>query len=268
MNSLYYEAKLNGATGNFAAHYLAYPEIDWINFSSKFIESLNDGAMIKIKPNMHTTQIEPHDSFVRICDGVRRINTIFLDMNQDIWRYISDGWLAQKQGKVKGFSYLGSSSTMPQKINPTDFENSEANLGLANSLFEFFSRKLPISRLQRDISDSSVFRNSILPFAYSLNAYKAIIKGLGKIEPDVSEIKKALEENPEVVAEGIQTVLRAHGEENAYNLVKDFFRGKRRTMPEIKEFIKGLNTTENVKKKLANLSPENYYGLADKLVSG
>jgi len=266
--SLNYEAKLNGATGTFSAHVAAFPQYDWKNFSLNFIESLNDPQhFLKIKANLITTQIEPHDSFARICDSMRRINVILIGFCQDVWGYTSDGWLTQKTGKTEGFSYVGSSSTMPHKLNPTDFENAEGNLGLANALFEFFSGKLLISRFQRDLSDSSVMRNSILPFAYSLNAYRALLKGFTKMDVHAEKIKEFVNENPEVIAEGIQTILRANGDDSAYDKMKEFLRGKRVSLDEIRTFLMTLPVSDEVKLRLLSLSPWNYYGLASELVS-
>ena len=174
--------KLNGASGNYNAAVTAFPKIDWVKFSDDFIGSLNnkpETSNLKLATNLHTTQIEPHDSYIEIFDCLRHINTILIDFNQDVWRYISDGWLKQKA--VKG--EVGS-STMPHKVNPINFENSEGNLGLANALFNHFSMKLPISRLQRDLSDSTVERNFGAAFGHCLIAYKYIIKGLARVEPD------------------------------------------------------------------------------------
>ncbi|MBI4918450.1 adenylosuccinate lyase [archaeon] len=267
LSSLSYEAKLNGATGNYSAHMAAFPDVNWTQFSVDFINSFNEETFgVKLSPNLTTTQIEPHDSFARICDSLKRINTTITGLNQDIWGYISDEWLAQKTGNYAGFSYIGSSSTMPHKLNPTDFENSEGNLGLANALLEFFSRKLPISRFQRDISDSTVLRNSIIAFAYSLNAYKALLKGLSKIDVNYPKIKQTLEEHPEVITEGVQTILRSLNYDEPYEKMKELSRGKKVTLEELRAFIQTLNVPQEMKEKLLNLSPENYYGMADKFI--
>ena len=266
LKSLEYDVKLNGAVGNYNAHYLAFPDKDWVSFSRNFVNKLSSKIDIRLSFNSVTTQIEPHDSFVRICDSLRRINNSLVDFSQDIWGYISDGWLGQKQGDVKGFSYIGSSSTMPHKLNPTDFKNAEGNLILANSLFEGFSRKLQISRFQRDLSDSTVFRNSILPFGFSLNAYKALLKGLSKIDINAKKIDQVIDENPEVIAEGIQTMLRVLGYAQAYDLLKDFVRGKRVSLDELKGFISSLDIPQDVKNRLLDLNPRNYIGIADKLI--
>lgn len=222
LKSLTLQAKLNGAVGNFSAHKAAYPKIDWQDFSSNFINALAEKLKIKLDPNLYTTQIEAHDSLSEFFDNLRRINTIVLDLNQDFWRYISDGWIVQKAIENE----VGS-STMPHKINPIDFENSEGNLGLANALLEFFSRKLPISRLQRDLSDSTVLRNIGLALGYSLLAYKSTLKGLSKIDFDREKIKNDLKEHPEVLAEAIQTILRSKGKKAPYEKLKDLSRGKK-----------------------------------------
>ncbi|MEI6185390.1 MAG: adenylosuccinate lyase, partial [Bacteroidota bacterium] len=192
------QAKLNGASGNWNAHLAAYPKINWMKFTKDFINGLNKNRTQKLEANLITTQIECHDSYVAVFDTVRRINTILLDFNQDMWRYISDNWIIQtpKKGEV-------GSSTMPHKINPIDFENSEGNLGLANALFEFFARKLPISRLQRDLSDSTVERAFGTAFGHSYLAYTSLLKGLSKISVNENKIKEDLLAHPEVIAEAI-----------------------------------------------------------------
>jgi adenylosuccinate lyase len=248
------QAKLNGATGNWNAHAVAYPDVDWINFSTRFIEGL------KLEANSITTQIEWHDSYVAVFDTVRRVNMILTDMNQDIWRYISDGWIAQqpKEGEV-------GSSTMPHKVNPIDFENAEGNLGTANALFEFFARKLPVSRLQRDLSDSTVERSFGTALAHCLIAYKAILKGLGKISVNEEKMRADLHAHPEVVAEAIQTILRREGVAMPYEELKKLTRGKQVTMEDIATFIDGLEVSDEVKQELKAITPENYVGLAEKL---
>jgi adenylosuccinate lyase len=254
------QAKLNGATGNYNAHIAAYPSVDWANFSKKFIESFNKNRKQKLEANLVTTQIESHDSYVAIFDTVRRVNTILLDLNQDIWRYISDGWIIQrtKVGEV-------GSSTMPHKVNPIDFENSEGNLGLANALFEFFARKLPVSRLQRDLSDSTVERAFGTAFGHSFLAYVMLGKGLGKISVNETKIVEDLNRHPEVVTEAIQTILRREGVEMPYERLKELARGKEVTLADIHKFIEGLTVTDKVKKELKKITPENYTGLASRL---
>ncbi len=247
-------AKLNGATGNYNAHYVAFPKTDWIKFSKDFIKSL------KLEPNLFTTQIEPHDSYVEIFDNIKRINTILIDFNQDVWRYISDEWIVQKpvDGAV-------GSSTMPHKINPIKFENSEGNLGLANSMFEFFGRKLPISRLQRDLSDSTVQRNFGTAFAHSLIAYEYLLKGLSRISVNEQKVKEVLNNHIEVIAEAVQTILRREGEEFPYEKLKVLTRGKKVTKVDFDNFIADLKVSEQVKKELRKITAENYTGLASKL---
>jgi adenylosuccinate lyase len=265
LKSIGIEAKLNGATGNYNAHMVAYPKVNWPEFSQKFIESFNKGPKKlsqKIKANLITTQIECHDSYVAVFDTLRRINTILLDFNQDMWRYISDGWIGQipKAGET-------GSSTMPHKINPIDFENSEGNLGLANALFEFFARKLPISRLQRDLSDSTVERAFGTAFGHSYLAYTSLLKGLSKIKINETKIKEELHAHPEVITEAIQTILRREGVEMPYEKLKELSRGKEITLKEIHEFINNLDIDKKVKKELLEIKPENYTGLASQLTS-
>ncbi len=253
LSGLKLQGKLSGATGNWNAHAAAYPQADWRAFSRKFIEGLG------LEPNLTTTQIEPHDSYVEMFDILRRINTILIGLDQDIWRYISDGWLTQKpkEGEV-------GSSTMPHKVNPIDFENSEGNLGLANALFEFFARKLPVSRLQRDLSDSTVERNFGSAFAYSLIAYNSLLKGLGKISVNESRVREELEKHPEVIAEAIQTILRREGVEMPYEKLKELTRGREVSMEDFAKFIDGLDVKDAVKAELKQITPLNYIGLAGK----
>jgi adenylosuccinate lyase len=247
-------AKLNGAVGNYNAHYVAFPKIDWVGFSKKFIKSLNLDA------NLFTTQIEPHDSYIEIFDNIKRINTILIDFNQDMWRYISDEWIVQKL--IDG---VVGSSTMPHKINPIKFENSEGNLGLANSMFEFFGRKLPISRLQRDLSDSTIQRNFGTAFSHSLIAYEYLLKGLSRISVNETKVKEVLNNHVEIIAEAIQTILRREGEEFPYEKLKALTRGKKVTKVDFNIFINDLKVSPQVKKELKKITPENYTGLASKL---
>ena len=255
LRSMKIKAKLNGATGNYNAHVAAYPRINWIQFSKKFIKKLG------LEANLITTQIEPHDNYVSIFDNLRRVNTILLGLDQDILRYISDEWIVQrpKEGTV-------GSSTMPHKVNPIKFENSEGNLGMANALFEFFARKLPISRLQRDLSDSTVERNFGVAFSHSLIAYEYLLKGLSQITVNEKKIKEELENHPEVIAEAIQTILRREGAKMPYEELKALTRGRKVTMADFEKFIDGLNVPEKVKKELRKITPQNYTGLAAKLV--
>lgn len=247
-------AKLNGATGNYNAHVVAFPKIDWISFSKKFIKSLG------LEANLLTTQIEPHDTYAEIFDCMRRVNMILIDFNQDMWRYISDAWIVQKPkaGEV-------GSSTMPHKVNPIDFENSEGNLGMANAMFGFFSNKLPVSRLQRDLTDSTVSRNFGSAFGYSLLAYESLLIGLGKVGVSDTAITRALLAHPEVIAEAIQTVLRREKVAMPYEKLKALTRGKEVTMEEFKTFIEELDVDVKVKKELLAVTPETYIGLARKL---
>lgn len=252
--------KFSGATGNYHALQAAYPKIDWVQFTLKFIGKLNKDRAIKLNANLIATQTDSHDSFAELFDITRRANTILLDLVQDIWRYISDGWLIQKP--VAG--EIGS-STMPHKINPIDFENAEGNLGQANAMFEFLSRKLPISRLQRDLSDSTVLRNVGVPFAHSLIAYQAILKGLSKISVDEVKVQAVLNDHPEVIAEAIQTILRREGVAMPYEKLKELTRGKKVTLEDLYKFIDNLDVTEEIKRQLKLFTPENYLGLAQKL---
>ncbi|MBI2630949.1 adenylosuccinate lyase [Candidatus Nomurabacteria bacterium] len=256
--------KLNGASGNYNAHMAAYPNVDWLKFTKDFILRLDklEPRTLHLEPNLITTQIESHDSYVELFDRFKRLNNMLIDFNQDMWRYISDEWVGQipKKGET-------GSSTMPHKINPIDFENSEGNLGLANSLFEFFARKLPISRLQRDLSDSTVERAVSTAFGHSLLAYVMLEKGLGKISVNETKIKEDLSKHPEVIAEAIQTILRREDLEMPYEKLKELTRGKKVELADIHEFIKNLSVNDKIKKELLKITPENYTGLASKLAS-
>lgn len=252
--------KFSGATGNFNAHVIAYPKIDWIKFSKNFINSLNKNRKIKLELNFPTTQIDPHDSEAEIFDCLRRINTILIGFNQDIWHYISDEWIVQKAvGREIG------SSAMPHKINPIDFENSEGNLGIANALFEFFARKLLISRLQRDLSDSTVERVFGTAFGHSYLGYISLLKGLSKIKVNERKIGEDLNNHPEVITEAIQTILRRERVPMPYEKLKELTRGKEVTLPDIHKFINTLEVSDKTKKELLKITPENYIGLAKKL---
>lgn len=255
------QAKLNGATGNWNAHMAAYPAVNWPKFSTDFINSFNKGRTQKLEANLITTQIECHDSYVAVFDTVRRINTILLDFNQDMWRYISDSWVTQrtKAGEV-------GSSTMPHKVNPIDFENSEGNIGIANALFEFFARKLPVSRLQRDLSDSTVQRALGTAFGHSYLAYVMLEKGLSKIAVNENKIKEDLLAHPEVVAEAIQTVLRRESYPIPYESLKELTRGKQVTMEDFAKFIDTLKVSPKIKTELKKFTPLTYTGIASKLV--
>jgi adenylosuccinate lyase len=250
--------KFAGATGSFNAHTIALPDVDWRAFAQKFIESLNEGSELRIELNPTTTQIEPHDTLAELSDNMRRINVILTDLSQDIWRYISDGWLTQKpkEGEV-------GSSAMPHKVNPIDFENAEGNFGLGNALFTHFSQKLPISRLQRDLSDSTVERALGSAFAHSLIGYRSLLKGLGKVSVNKEAMLDALQAHPEVIAEAFQTVLRKEGVEVPYEKLKALTRGKKVTLDDFAQFIDGLDVSADVKKRLKALKPETYIGLAE-----
>lgn len=249
-------AKINGAVGNYNAHHVAYSNIDWMDASNKFIQSLGLNA------NLYTTQIEPHDGFAEVFDCVKRINGIVLDFDRDMWTYISLNYFGQKTiaGEV-------GSSTMPHKVNPIDFENSEGNLGLASSLFEHLSSKLQVSRMQRDLSDSTVLRNMGSAFTYCVLAYKSTIKGLTKCKVNEKVIKDDLKDRWELLAEPIQVVMRKHLIEGSYEMLKKLTRGKKGiTKAAIQKFIKGLKIPSTDKKKLLALTPDKYVGLAEKLV--
>lgn len=249
-----YLGKLNGATGTFGAHLSAYPKVNWMSFSKKFIKELG------LTHNPLTTQIEEHDYQSELFDTVARFNSILIDLNRDIWMYISRGVFKQKV--VKG--EVGS-STMPHKVNPIDFENSEGNLGLANSVLRHLSEKLPNSRMQRDLTDSTVQRNNGVGLAYSLLAYKSTLKGLGKLELNEKITKKELDNNWALLAEPIQTVMRKNGVPNAYEKLKELTRGKEINQEVVQKFIEGLKINEEDKKRLMKLTPGTYIGMADKL---
>jgi adenylosuccinate lyase len=246
--------KLNGATGTLAAHVVALPNVDWLTFSRAFVR------MLDLEPALLTTQIEPHDSLAELCDALKRLNTVLVDLCQDIWRYVGDGYLVQA-AKV---AEVGS-STMPHKVNPIDFENGEGNLGLANALLEFFSRKLPISRLQRDLSDSTVLRNLGVAFGHSLFAYRRVLKGLGKLSVDHQRLLGDLRAHPELLAEAIQTILRREGYREPYEALKGLTRGQALTLDDLRAFVETLEIPEAVKAELFELTPEGYIGLAPKL---
>lgn len=254
------QAKLNGATGNYNAHFASYPKVNWLEFSKKFIEDFNKGYFQKLTANLVTTQIECHDSYVEIFDSLKRINTILIDFNQDIWRYISDNWITQKtkEGEV-------GSSTMPHKVNPINFENSEGNLGIANALLEFFARKLPISRLQRDLSDSTVERAFGTAFGHSYLSYISLLKGLEKIQINENKIKEDLSLHSEIIAEAIQTVLRRENYPIPYEALKELTRGKEITMKDFVVFIDGLKVSPKIKSELKKFTPLTYTGLASKI---
>lgn len=249
--------KMNGAVGNFNAHVVAYPNLKWMELSTKFIQGLG------LEVNMYTTQIEPHDYNAEVFDVIRRFNTVLIDMNRDIWSYISIGYFKQhlKEGEV-------GSSTMPHKVNPIDFENSEGNLGMANAVLGHMAEKLPISRMQRDLTDSTVIRNIGSALAYSLLAYKNCIQGLHKLELNKEALEADLDTNWELLAEPIQTVMRRYGVKNAYEQLKALTRGKAVNKKIVQKFIDDLDIPGSEKKRLKSLTPAKYIGVAGELVDG
>jgi adenylosuccinate lyase len=249
-----FEAKLTGAVGNFNAAVSAASQVDWLTFSGKFIRGLG------LEPNLATTQILPYDNWVEYFNTLHLTNSILLGLTQDIWRYISDDYL-----KLKVVAGEVGSSTMPQKVNPIDFENAEGNLGLANALFEQFARKLPVSRLQRDLSDSTVRRTFGVALGHSLVAYASLARGLERAEANEAAMRSGLEAHWEVVAEGAQSVLRAAGVPEAYELLKSLTRGRDVTEKSYNEWIDGLKVDQAVKSKLRSLSPFTYIGLAEQI---
>ena len=248
--------KLNGAVGNFNAHLSAYPEVDWVTLSKKVIE-----GELGLSQNLFTTQIEPHDYMAELFDALSRWNTILVDLNRDIWTYISMAYFGQKTvaGEV-------GSSTMPHKVNPIDFENSEGNCGLANAIFGHLSAKLPISRLQRDLTDSTVIRNMGVGFGYSMIAYHSTIKGLSKLKLNEQNLATDLDKAWEVMAEPIQTVMRKAGIEKPYEKLKELTRGQKITAETIRVFIEGLELADDDKQRLLEMTPATYIGMAPDIV--
>jgi adenylosuccinate lyase len=249
-NNIPYSAKFGGATGNMNAHYVAYPTVNWHEFARHFV------AHIGLSRSYPTTQIEHYDNLAAQCDALKRINTILIDLCRDIWTYISFDYFKQKikEGEI-------GSSAMPHKVNPIDFENAEGNLMMANGVFEFLAAKLPISRLQRDLTDSTVLRNIGVPLAHSLIAYKSILKGLDKLIVNTIKIDEDLDNNWAVVAEAIQTVLRREKVEKPYELLKDLTRTHTKiTKESLHSFIQTLKISPSVKEELMNISPFNFVG--------
>ncbi len=245
-------AKFGGATGNFNAHHVAYPNVDWISFANDFLAD-----KLRLSRSQFTTQIEHYDHLAATFDGLKRLNTILIDFCRDIWTYISMDYFRQeiKAGEV-------GSSAMPHKVNPIDFENAEGNLGIANALFEHLAAKLPISRLQRDLTDSTVLRNIGVPMAHTLIALNAIEKGLGKLKLNEKKINEDLENNWPIVAEGIQTVLRREGYPAPYEALKALTRGKEKiTEADMQLFIDSLEVSDELKMELKRIRPENYTGV-------
>ncbi|MBK0379410.1 adenylosuccinate lyase [Mucilaginibacter segetis] len=247
-----YSAKFGGATGNFNAHHIAYPETDWRVFGNHFVNDI-----LGVHRSQFTTQIEHYDNFAAQCDALKRINNIVMDLDRDMWTYISMNYFKQKikAGEV-------GSSAMPHKVNPIDFENSEGNLGIANALFEHLAAKLPISRLQRDLTDSTVLRNIGVPMAHTLIAFKSTIKGLNKLLLNESAINKDLDANWAVVAEAIQTILRREGYPNPYEALKELTRTNTHVNSiTIADFVDTLNVSDMVKNEIKNITPQNYTGI-------
>ena len=243
--------KINGAVGNYNAHLAAYPDVDWAGMAKTFVESLG------LTWNPYTIQIEPHDYIAELFDALARYNTVLLDFDRDIWTYISMGFFKQKTvaGEV-------GSSTMPHKVNPIDFENSEGNLGLANAIFAYLAQKLPISRMQRDLTDSTVLRNLGVGLAHSVIAYQSSLRGISKLEVDQTRLAAILDDNWEVLAEPIQTVMRRYGIEKPYEKLKELTRGQRVNAEAMQTFIENLDIPEAEKQRLIKMTPATYIGNA------
>ncbi|MBW8185951.1 adenylosuccinate lyase [Shewanella nanhaiensis] len=247
--------KINGAVGNYNAHLSAYPEVDWHAVSERFVTSLG------LNWNPYTTQIEPHDYIAELFDAIARFNTILIDFDRDIWGYIALGHFKQKTiaGEI-------GSSTMPHKVNPIDFENSEGNLGIANALMQHLAAKLPVSRWQRDLTDSTVLRNLGVGMAHALIAYQSTLKGISKLEVNEEQLRAELDKNWEVLAEPVQTVMRRYGIEKPYEKLKELTRGKRIDGEQLALFIDGLALPQEVKVELKKMTPANYIGRAEAFV--
>lgn len=254
LESVRLTGKFAGAVGNFNAVALSHPQVDWITFSADYVRSLG------LRPNQITTQINSYDDVCEYLQIYQRINSILIGLDQDIWRYISDGWFIQevKKGEV-------GSSTMPQKVNPIDFENSEGNLGMANAVAEFFCRKLMISRLQRDLSDSTTIRNIGTVLGYCLVGYKSILSGSTRIRPNTEKIKKDLHEEWSILTEGVQTLLRKEGIDDPYSLVSSLSKGKHVGDKQWRLWVSKLKISAATKKRLFTLNPDTYIGLAEQL---
>jgi adenylosuccinate lyase len=247
--------KMNGAVGNFNAHLSAYPDFDWQAFAKNVIEQ-----RLGLTFNPYTIQIEPHDYMAELFDAVARTNTILIDLNRDVWGYISLGYFKQrtKAGEI-------GSSTMPHKVNPIDFENSEGNLGMANAVLKHMSEKLPVSRWQRDLTDSTVLRNIGVGLGYSLLAYDSCLRGLNKLEVNPDRLREDLQATWEVLAEPVQTVMRRYGVENPYEQLKELTRGKGISREALQQFVQGLAIPQEAKNHLLAMTPENYIGVASEL---
>jgi adenylosuccinate lyase len=246
--------KFNGAVGNFNAHLAAFPDVDWRAESRALVAGLG------LVPNEHTTQIEPHDWIAEYCDALARANTVLIDLCRDAWGYVSLGYFAQKaiRGEV-------GSSTMPHKVNPIAFENAEGNAGLANAMLRHFADKLPVSRWQRDLTDSTVMRSLGTAFGYSLLAWRSAHAGLGRIEPDAARIAADLDAHWEVLAEAVQSALRTHGVADAYERLKELTRGRGVGAAELRAFLAELGLPEVLRRRLESLTPASYTGLAEAL---
>ncbi len=250
-----FSAKFGGATGNYNAHQIAFPENDWINFGNNFVNNI-----LGLNRSQFTTQIEHYDNLAAYCDALKRINTILIDLCRDVWTYVSTDYFKQKlkAGEI-------GSSAMPHKVNPIDFENAEGNLGIANALLEHLSAKLPISRLQRDLTDSTVLRNIGIPLAHSIISYSSILKGLNKLILNEEALKKDLENNWAVVAEAIQTILRREGYPKPYEALKDLTRTNTHiTQESLIAFVNGLTISEAIKIELKKITPHNFTGINPK----
>jgi adenylosuccinate lyase len=249
--------KINGAVGNYNAHVVAYPEVDWPAFAQRFVQSLD------LDFNPWTTQIEPHDGIAEFCDAQKRIGSICIDLCRDLWGYISLGYFTQalKEGEV-------GSSTMPHKVNPIDFENAEGNFGIANALLEHFSAKLPISRWQRDLTDSTVLRAFGTAFGHAVVGMDALLRGLGKLRVNEARVAADLEASWEVLAEAVQTVMRLHGLPEPYEQLKTLTRGQGITEASMRAFITSLDLPADEKQRLLELTPGAYTGLAETLAKG
>jgi len=251
-NAIPFSAKFGGATGNFNAHFVAYPDIDWISFADEFVSS-----RLGLERCRYTTQIEHYDNMAAAFDGLKRINTILIDMSRDLWTYISMDYFKQRINKDE----VGSSA-MPHKVNPIDFENAEGNLGIANAMFEHLSAKLPISRLQRDLTDSTVLRNIGVPMAHTILAFKSIARGLKKLQVNEQKIHDDLDNNWAVIAEAIQTILRRENYPQPYEALKNLTRnGETITKATMKNFIEDLDVAEEIKAQLRGITPFNYTGI-------
>lgn len=246
--------KINGAVGNFNAHRVAYPQVEWLRLGQRFVESLG------LTWNPYTTQIEPHDWMAEYFDALARLDTVFIDLCRDMWGYISLGYFRQRAlaGEV-------GSSTMPHKVNPIDFENAEGNLGLANALLRFLADKLPVSRWQRDLTDSTVLRNVGVAVSHALIAWRSIERGLERVDVDPARLAEDLDANWELLAEPIQTVMRRFGVENAYEQLKSLTRGQRIDAESLRRFVAGLAIPEEAKQALLELAPQGYLGYAREL---